>query len=129
METDPLSVSAVKANEYTLKQHDVKFDVVRSDGGLLIGARRNADDGNFYWRITQWVMPCFTQIPPRGQNPPRGHFWVPIDDVSCWAWNYDYHPLRALSPKELQAMQDGCGVHTELIPAPSSQSATRTTTI
>jgi phenylpropionate dioxygenase-like ring-hydroxylating dioxygenase large terminal subunit len=129
VETDPLSVSAVKANEYTLKDHDVKFDVVPSDGGLLIGARRKADGGNFYWRITQWVMPCFTQIPPRGQNPQRGHFWVPIDDVSCWAWNYDYHPLRALSPKELEAMRDGCGVHTELIPAPSSQSATRTTTI
>src|SRR5262249_42344632 len=83
VETDPLSVSAVKVNQYTLKDHEVKFDVVPSDGGLFIGARRKADNGNFYWRITQWVMPCFTQIPPRGQNPQRGHFWVPIDDESC----------------------------------------------
>ena len=72
--------------------------------------------GNFYWRITQWVMPCFTQIPPRGENPQRGHFWVPMDDENCWAWNYDYHPIRDLTEKELEAMQDGCGVHTELLP-------------
>lgn len=116
VETDPLSVSAVKGNEYTLKDHEVKFDVVASDGGLLIGARRKADGGNFYWRITQWVMPCFTQIPPRGENPQRGHFWVPMDDENCWAWNYDYHPVRALTERELEAMRDGAGVHTELIP-------------
>ena len=114
--TDPLSKSAVDGNRYTLEDRRVHFEVVESPGGLFIGARRKADGGNFYWRITQWVMPCFTNIPPRGENPTRGHFWVPIDDENCWAWNYDYHPLRELTPGELQAMKDGSGVHTTLIP-------------
>ena len=116
VETDPLSKSALDGNRYTLTDHQVKFEVVESPGGLYIGARRKADHGNFYWRVTQWVMPCFTNIPPRGENPTRGHFWVPIDDEHCWAWNYDYHPLRALTEPELEAMKDGAGVHTELIP-------------
>ena len=46
----------------------------------------------------------------------HGHFWVPIDDETCWAWSYDYHPVRALSANELQAMKDGHGVHVKYIP-------------
>src|SRR3712207_7852746 len=32
------------------------FEVVEQPGGLYIGARRKADNGNYYWRITPWVM-------------------------------------------------------------------------
>ena len=42
-------------------------------------------------------MPGFTMIPPRGNHPMHGHFWVPIDDQNCWAWSFDYHPTRALT--------------------------------
>ena len=66
------------------------FEVVESPGGLYIGARRNAENGNYYWRITQWVMPAFTMIAPRADHPVHGHFWVPIDDDNCWAWSFDY---------------------------------------
>ena len=112
---DPLFKGA-KGNQYNLDDFQPKFEVVESAGGLLIGARRKAEDGNFYWRITQWLMPFFTAIPPRGDHPMHGHFWVPIDDESCWAWSYDYHPVRALSASELQAMRDGHGVHVKYIP-------------
>ena len=71
--------------------------MVESPGGLYIGARRNAENGNYYWRITQWVMPSFTMIPPRGDHPVHGHFWIPIDDENCWTWSFDYRPNRALA--------------------------------
>ena len=112
---DPLFKGA-KGNQYNLDDFQPKFEVVESAGGLLIGARRKAEDGNFYWRITQWLMLFFTAIPPRGDHPMHGHFWVPIDDETCWAWSYDYHPVRALSANELQAMKDGHGVHVKYIP-------------
>lgn len=115
LERDPLFKGA-RGNKYNLQDFQVKFEVVESDGGLLIGARRNAEDGNYYWRITQWVMPCFTAIPPRGDHPIHGHFWVPIDDESCWSWSYDYHPTRDLTTTEVQAMDDGHGIHVKLIP-------------
>ena len=84
--------------------------------GRMIGARRNAEDGQYYWRITPWVMPCFTMVPPRGDHPMHGHFWVPMDDENCMAWSFDYHPVRALTELERQAMEAGKGVHVALIP-------------
>ena len=115
LNVDPLFKGA-KGNQYNLRDAQPKFEVVESEGGLLIGARRNADAGHYYWRITQWVMPFFTVIPPRGDHPIHGHFWVPIDEAHCWAWSYDYHPVRALSEAEVQAMKDGHGVHVKYVP-------------
>ena len=92
------------------------FEVVESPGGLYIGARRNAENGNYYWRVTQYVMPAFTMIPPRADHPVHGHFWVPIDDENCWAWSFDYKVTRPLSAHELQSMRDGKGIHNEYVP-------------
>jgi hypothetical protein len=61
-------------------------------------------------------MPSFTMVPPRGDHPVHGHFWVPIDDANCWVYTFDYHPMRALTPDERQAMKDGHGVHSRNIP-------------
>src|SRR5262249_12211739 len=94
--SDPLFKGA-KGNQYNLSDTQPYFEVVEQPGGLHIGARRNAETGNYYWRITPWVMPCFTMIPPRADHPVHGHFWIPIDDENCWAWSYDFHPVRALT--------------------------------
>jgi len=115
LDTDPLFKGA-KGNQYNLTDVAPVFEVVESPGGLLIGARRSAEQGNYYWRITPWVMPCFTMVPPRGDHPVHGHFWIPIDDENCWAWSFDYHPARALKPEEVQAMRDGKGIHVATIP-------------
>jgi hypothetical protein len=61
-------------------------------------------------------MPCFTMVPPRGDHPIHGHFWVPIDDENNWAWSFDYHPTRPLSAREVQAMRDGQGIHVRYVP-------------
>ena len=61
-------------------------------------------------------MPCFTMVPPRGDHPVHGHFWIPIDDENCWTYSFDYHPVRPLTAAEVQAMKDGHGVHSENIP-------------
>ena len=89
-----------------------KFEVVQSDGGLLVGARRRGGEGKYYWRITQWIMPCFTVIPPSNTyNPMGSHAWVPIDDYACWAWSWDYHPTRDLTAEELAHFRSGGGLH------------------
>ena len=115
LKADPLFKGA-RGNRYNEGDAMPVFEVVENDGGLLIGVRRNAEDGHYYWRITPWVMPCFTMIPPRGDYPVHGHFWVPIDDGTCWAWSYDYHPVRALTDAERQAMRDGHGIHVKYVP-------------
>jgi hypothetical protein len=56
-------------------------------GGMLIAARRNAEPGSYYWRITQFLMPFYTIIPPYGPSPVlSGHGWVPVDDETTMAW-------------------------------------------
>ena len=89
---------------------------MESPGGLYIGARRNAENGDYYWRITQWVMPSFTMIAPRGNHSVHGHFWIPIDDEHCWTWSFDYHPTRPLTDAEVAAMRAGKGIHVTYVP-------------
>jgi nitrite reductase/ring-hydroxylating ferredoxin subunit len=115
LNSDPLFKGA-KGNQYNLNDARPVFEVVESPGGLYIGARRNAEGGHYYWRITPWVMPSFTMIPPRGGHPVHGHFWIPIDDHNCWTWSFDYHVQRALTPGEVQAMRDGKGIYVKFEP-------------
>ena len=84
-------------------------------GGLLIGARRPADPGRCYWRVTQWLMPFYTLIPPYQDNALNGHAFVPMDDRNCMVWTMTFHPARPLGGIELELMQQGAGVHAELI--------------
>ncbi len=115
LKTDPL-FKGTRGNRYNLSDPRPVFEVVESAGGLYIGARRNAEHGHYYWRITQWVMPSYTMIPPRGGHPLHGHFWIPIDDENCWTWSFDYHPTRALTDGEVAAMRDGKGIHVRYVP-------------
>jgi phthalate 4,5-dioxygenase oxygenase subunit len=115
LKTDPLFVGS-KGNEYNERDLMPEFDIVDFPGGLLIGARRNAEGGRYYWRITPWIMPAHTIIPPRAGHPLGAHVWVPIDDGNCWAWSINYHPKRALSKKELEAMKSGKGIHVSYVP-------------
>ena len=103
---DPLFKGS-KGNDYNMGDLRPFFEVADAEGGLFVGARRNAEEGTYYWRITPWVMPSFTMVPPRGDHPVHGHFWVPIDDENCWAYTFDYHPVRALTTQERTAMEDG----------------------
>src|SRR5262245_14530958 len=112
---DPLFKGA-KGNQYNLGDARPVFEVVESPGGLYIGARRNAENGHYYWRITQWVMPSFTMIAPRGNHSVHGHFWIPIDDENTWTWSFDYHPMRRLTDAEVTAMRDGKGIHVKYVP-------------
>ena len=71
--SDPLFKGA-RGNQYNLADARPVFEVVESAGGLYIGARRNAENGNYCWRVTQYVLPSFTMIAPRGGHSVHGHF-------------------------------------------------------
>src|SRR5919198_6073583 len=89
-----------------------RFEVVDTDYGVLVGARRDADNDHFYWRITQFLMPFHTMIPPYGVSPTiSGHAWVPIDDENTMSWTVTWHPLRPLNKQELERMRNGWGLH------------------
>ena len=114
MHTDALH-KGTKGSTYQ-KDTRPQFEVVDSPGGLLIGARRNAEAGSYYWRMTQWIMPWYTMIPPYGDHALHGHAWVPIDDENCWTWSMSHHPTRPLSELEWEAIRSGQSIYAELIP-------------
>src|SRR5579864_8904819 len=114
LRSDPLHVGS-KGSEYA-RNTDGKFEVVETPGGMIIGVRRSAEPGFLYWRITQWIMPTHTMIPPYGDNALNGHAWVPVDDENCMVWCFTYHPARPLSAHELDTMRSGGGIHVKLIP-------------
>ncbi len=116
LQTDPLFKGADRSINYNMGDMKPVFEVVEHPGGLYVGARRNAENDQYYWRLTQWVFPNFTMVPPRADHPLHGHFWVPIDDETCWAWSYLYHPTRPLHDYEMKAAEDGKGTFVKYLP-------------
>ncbi|HUZ71955.1 MAG TPA: Rieske 2Fe-2S domain-containing protein [Stellaceae bacterium] len=114
LKSDPLHRGS-KGAEYT-GNGDGRFEVVETAGGMIIGVRRPAEPGQVYWRITQWVLPFFTMIPPYGDNALNGHAWVPVDDETCITWSFTHHPTRPLTAREIETMREGGGIHVKLIP-------------
>jgi phthalate 4,5-dioxygenase len=115
LDRDPLHRDTGGAR-LTREKTDTVFDIIESPGGLLIGARRSADPGYHYWRVTQWLMPWYTLIPPYQGHALNGHAWVPMDDHNCMAWTMTFHPVRPLAAEEVALMKEGAGVHAALIP-------------
>jgi phthalate 4,5-dioxygenase oxygenase subunit len=97
-------------------------EVVDTDYGALLGARRDTEEGQYYWRITQFHMPFYTMPPTDPKTDPllHSHIYVPVDDENLVNWCISWHPGRALSADELVAMQAGRSIHlTTYAPATS----------
>jgi phthalate 4,5-dioxygenase oxygenase subunit len=115
MDEDPMH-QGTKANEYIKADGNVIFDIEKTPFGLTLYGRRNGEPDSYYWRITQWLFPWFTLIPPFGDHALGGHVWVPIDDHHCWAWSINFHPQKPLSAEERRHMEAGKGIHCEYEP-------------
>ncbi|MFM9967416.1 MAG: Rieske 2Fe-2S domain-containing protein [Burkholderiales bacterium] len=86
---------------YLLKDRHPWFEVEDTDCGVMMAARRDAEEDSYYWRITQFLMPCHAVIPPYGPNPVfNAQTLVPMDDENSICWAITYHPQRALTEKD-----------------------------
>ena len=87
-----------------------RFVAVETEYGVLIGARRNIDEMNCYWRLTQFLLPFYTMTGPYGENPSRHtRMWVPMDDETTLLIACNFHPLRPLNETEVERMRRGSG--------------------
>ena len=95
-----------------------RYEVVDTDYGLIMAARRNADVNSFYWRAAQYVMPVFVMIAPFDDPLPQFNMWIPMDDHTTMVWAIHWHPHRALSDNERGKRETGLYFHcTEFEPA------------
>jgi phthalate 4,5-dioxygenase len=54
-----------------------------TDFGFVYGARRDAPNGDYYWRVTTYTLPTFTQIASQSRGG-NGIFLIPRDDETHW---------------------------------------------
>ena len=88
------------AGRYTARDRAARFHIQDTDGGILIGAERHAEEDSYYWRISRWLFPFFTMIPREPMGPVSGGALVPIDDENCWFFRIKWNPYKALTPAE-----------------------------
>ncbi|ANN65531.1 aromatic ring-hydroxylating dioxygenase subunit alpha [Bordetella bronchialis] len=110
VDQDPLH-QGTKALDYIKADGNVIFEIEKTPFGLTLFGRRNGEPDSYYWRVTQWLFPWFTLIPPFGDHALGGHVWVPIDDHNCWAWSINFRVDRPLNEEELRDLNEGKGVH------------------
>ena len=89
-----------------------RFDVVDTDYGALIGARRTQADGRWLWRVTQFLLPFYTMPPVGiGEKVVQSHIWVPMDDTHVINWMVTWHLERPLTREEIALHIEGKGAH------------------
>jgi phthalate 4,5-dioxygenase oxygenase subunit len=103
-------------DKYHVLDKSPRFTVRKTDYGLIIAARRNADEDNYYWRLTQFLLPSHTMIPFQQGNSIHGHCWVPRDDETCWVWTFSWNPDQPLPEKDREAIRNETFVHAAVDP-------------
>jgi phenylpropionate dioxygenase-like ring-hydroxylating dioxygenase large terminal subunit len=101
---------------YHLLDRAPRFTVQKTDYGLIIAARRNAEEDTYYWRFTQFLLPSHTMIPSQKGLSLHGHCWVPRDDDSCWVWTISWNPDGPLGESEWQEIREDTFVHATVDP-------------
>lgn len=102
--------------KYHLLDKAPRFTVKKTDYGLVIAVRRNAEEDTYYWRMTQFLLPSHTIIPYQKGNSIHGHCWVPRDDETCWVWTFTWNPDQPLSQEDREAIANETFVHANVEP-------------
>jgi phthalate 4,5-dioxygenase len=102
--------------KYHILDKAPRFSVHKTDYGLIIAVRRNAEEDTYYWRLTQFLLPSHTIIPYQPGFSIHGHCWVPRDDQTCWVWTISWNPDAPLSGEEWEAIRNETFVHAQVDP-------------
>jgi phenylpropionate dioxygenase-like ring-hydroxylating dioxygenase large terminal subunit len=76
-----------------------RLELVSTEYGVKYAARREQDEDNYYWRITQFMMPIHVFFPPGGVPGVPGHIWVPMDDEHTMVWSVTANPDGPLTDR------------------------------
>jgi phthalate 4,5-dioxygenase len=123
-----------KGISLSMKSKSARFELLDTDYGIMIASRREAGEGEIYWRINQFLFPYYT-MPPSHRVVDRhsgergggggGHAFVPMDDENTITWSFTAKLDRPFSDEELEKMMEypnpglHAGVPKGLLPATS----------
>lgn len=103
--------SALKGHPTLLARNDgaPELTIKETPYGFLYGARRNSD-GQFFWRVTQWLLPMYSLIPRSTEETftaGNGRMWVPVDDDNVMTFGQSYRVDRPFNAEELAIFDAG----------------------
>jgi phthalate 4,5-dioxygenase oxygenase subunit len=110
-----LTAGMAKASEYWAADKAPQLTVESTDYGFYYGSRRSYGGDRFYWRVTQWLLPCFAII-PMPTWPISCRAYVPIDDETTYVFNTSYNPVAPLTKEDMAPLEAGLGPAPKLIP-------------
>ena len=93
-----------------------RFLVQETEYGLAIGARRNWDADQYYWRVTKFLMPSFTLIPSEAGSPINFTAAVPVDDKNMVGFTVTWLPDRPLADDDISTIESWTGAYAEVDP-------------
>jgi hypothetical protein len=106
-------LTAANAGVSGTDRHPV-FDVKETEYGAAISARRDAGPDEYYWRITQFLMPTYTIIPADPGGTLSFTSAVPIDDENMIGLTVTWRPEAPMSEEDVGRIKSWLGVHTEV---------------
>src|SRR6476661_8463411 len=93
-----------------------RFLVQETEYGLAIGARRNWDADQYYWRVTKFLMPSFTLIPSEAGAPINFTAAVPGAAQNLVGFTVTWLPDRPLADDDISTIESWTGAYAEVDP-------------
>lgn len=98
--------------KYQVNDKAPKWIIEPTDYGMMIAARRNAEEDSYYWRINQVMFPYYTFVAgPLDQSSGLVHIWVPTDDTHSDIWTVMWRVKRPMTEDERIGMFGGPRPH------------------
>jgi phthalate 4,5-dioxygenase oxygenase subunit len=101
---------------YLIRDKTPIWTIKDTEYGVMLAARRKAEEGTYHWRVGQWMIPSYTLIGSAPGAPYQCNIRVPLDDEHTIYFRLWWNPDRPLAPDELHEMRDRGVVAPELIP-------------
>ncbi len=121
--------SSLRSDRSALLMRDAHpyFETLDTNYGVLIAARREAEDDKYYWRLNHYAMPFHT-IFPSGNAAPDAlinfYSWVPIDDERTIVMRWNYYRARPFTDDEVATLRNsetGFNLGSRMLLPPSSE--------
>jgi hypothetical protein len=83
-----------------------KLSVKETEYGYLTASRRNAPNNQFFWTMSQWMVPMYSYVANIGW-PKAGRAWVPIDDQHTTVFGYSYNAEQPFTVDDVANLEEG----------------------
>jgi phenylpropionate dioxygenase-like ring-hydroxylating dioxygenase large terminal subunit len=110
-----MAAAMAEASTYWAGDKAPRLTVEQTDYGFYYGSRRRYAEGSYYWRVTQFLLPCFAII-PMPKWPISCRAYVPIDDEHTMVFNTTFNADAPLTAEDMAPLEAGLGPAPKLIP-------------